>query len=116
LACSLHEIAMILGPQMAEKELLTVLDQVLKDTSDDIKYGTIANLWKFLSVFETERREHLLDVFLLLQKDQKKWRVRELIACQLHELARIFSPQTVFDIIVPISMKLCNDIVSCVRK
>jgi serine/threonine-protein phosphatase 4 regulatory subunit 1 len=69
-----------------------------------------------LNVFEGERRENLLDIFFLLQKEQKKWRIRELIAKQIHELAKIFSPETVFKIILPISFTLCKDNVSCVRK
>ena len=80
LACSLHELAHILGPQRSEKELLSVLDLILKDANDEIKFGMIQNLWKFIRVFEQERRENLLDVFVLLQRDQKKWRIRELIA------------------------------------
>jgi hypothetical protein len=31
-----------------------------------------------------------------MKKDQKKWRIRELIAHQLDDLAKIFSPETVF--------------------
>jgi hypothetical protein len=30
---------------MANKELIPVLELVLKDTNDDIKYGAIENLW-----------------------------------------------------------------------
>lgn len=47
---------------------------------DEVKYGAIENLANFIQVFDTEKRENLLDVFLILQKDPKKWRIRELIA------------------------------------
>jgi serine/threonine-protein phosphatase 4 regulatory subunit 1 len=116
LACSLHELASILGPQRSEKELLSVLDLILKDPNDEIKFGMIQNLWKFIRVFEQERRENLLDVFVLLQRDQKKWRIRELIARQITSLAKEFSADIVFRIILPISLKLCNDVVSIVRR
>lgn len=58
----------------------------------------------------------MIEIFLQLQKDQKKWRIRELIANQIDKLAAIFSKDTVFQIIVPISFKLCSDVVSIVRE
>jgi len=57
-----------------------------------------------------------LDVFLILQKDPKKWRIRELIARQIDLLAKMFNSETVFRYIMPISFKLCNDTVSIVRE
>ena len=54
-------------------------------------------------------------MFLVLQKDPKKWRVRYEIAKQLNILSRIYETETVFKYIFPISLKLCNDNVSEVR-
>eukprot|EP01016_Furgasonia_blochmanni_P018633 TRINITY_DN2109_c0_g1_i3.p1 TRINITY_DN2109_c0_g1~~TRINITY_DN2109_c0_g1_i3.p1 ORF type:complete len:508 (-),score=98.30 TRINITY_DN2109_c0_g1_i3:695-2218(-) len=116
LACSLHEIARILGPDRAERELTSLLETFLRDNNDDIKYGAIKNLANFLKVFDLEKREHYVEIFVQLQKDQKKWRIRELIARQIHILAEIFSKETIFRMILPISIKLCNDIVSIVRE
>ena len=67
LACSLHEIAKIVGEEKAEKELISVLEGFLKEKDEDIKYGAIQNLALFLKVFKPERREMLIDVFLELQ-------------------------------------------------
>ncbi len=39
-----------------------------------------------------------------------------MIARQLDELAKIYAPEIVFQILFPIGLKLCNDIVSSVRK
>lgn len=58
----------------------------------------------------------MIEIFLQLQKDQKKWRIRELIANQIDTLASVFSKETVFQIITPISFKLCTDTVSIVRE
>ena len=33
LACSLHEIARIIGPDRAEKDLISILENILKDQS-----------------------------------------------------------------------------------
>jgi len=70
----------------------------------------------FLKVFGEQKRESMADYFCELQKDAKKWRIRELIAGQIEILATIFSTETVFRIIAPISFKLCADPVSIVRE
>jgi len=116
IACSLHEIAKIIGEERAEKDLVVVLERFLKDTNDEIKYGAIQNLAFFLKVFRMEKRENMVDIFLDLQKDPKKWRIRELIANQIDKLTLIFSPETTFRIIAPISFKLCSDTVAFVRE
>ena len=54
-------------------------------------------------------------MFLVLQKDPKKWRIRYQITKQLNILSRIYETETVFKYIFPISLKLCNDNVSEVR-
>lgn len=71
MACSLHEIAKIIGKELAESDLLDVLENILKDTNDEVKYGAIENLASFMEIFDDERKENLMDVFLLLQKDPK---------------------------------------------
>ena len=43
-----------------------------------------------MRLFDTVTRENLIDVFLVLQKDPKKWRVRYSIAHQLKDLAMIY--------------------------
>jgi len=116
LACSLHEIAKIIGEEQTEKELFKVMEDFLKDPSEKIKYGVIKNLAAFIEVFNPEKRENMIEIFLQLQKDQKKWRIRELIANQIDKLANIFSKDIVFQIITPISFKLCSDPVSIVRE
>jgi serine/threonine-protein phosphatase 4 regulatory subunit 1 len=52
---------------------------------------------------------------MILQKDQKKWRIRECIAGQLTSLSEIYSLQTVFSYLIPITFKFCSDPVSIVR-
>ena len=54
-------------------------------------------------------------MFLVLQKDPKKWRIRYEIANQLNTLSKIYETETVFKYIFPISLKLCNDNANEVR-
>lgn len=71
--------------------------------------GAIQHLSEIMQVLDEQKREELIDLFLALQKDQKKWRVRESIACQLSTLASIYDIGIVFSYIVPIAFKLCAD-------
>jgi hypothetical protein len=47
LACSMHEIAKILGPSLAESELISVLFHFFKDT-EEVKEGSLKFLPEFL--------------------------------------------------------------------
>lgn len=58
----------------------------------------------------------MIEIFLQLQKDQRKWRIRELIAVQLDKLATLFSKDIVYQIITPICFKLCTDTFAIVRE
>ncbi|CAD8084392.1 unnamed protein product [Paramecium primaurelia] len=116
LACSIHVLAKLLGPQLAYSELLKVLEQLLQDPNDEIKHGAVENLGLFFDAIEESKRASLIDILLIIQKDQKKWRIRELIAKQISHLAQVFDVETVFSIILPVSTKLCNDNVYAVRK
>jgi len=115
LACSLHHIAKIIGEEDAEKHLLPALESFLEDSNDDIKYGVLENLALFFKVFKAGKREDMIDILINLQKDQKKWRVRELIAKQIENFTLLFPPEVNFTIISPIIFKLVDDPVACVR-
>ena len=60
LAYSLHEIAKILGPEVAERELIPVLYSFLKDV-DEVKEGVTENLPKFIQILSPEQRETYID-------------------------------------------------------
>ena len=67
LANSLHEIAKIIGADMAEEYLIKILGSFLKDPDTNIKYGAIKHLTSFLQVFDSRKKEDLIDVFLNIQ-------------------------------------------------
>lgn len=48
----------------------------------------------------------------IYQKNQIKWRIRELIARQIDSIAILFDVNVVFKIVVPMTLKLCNDVVA----
>lgn len=116
LACSLHEIGRIIGPELSKEHLFPCLDHILKDGCDELKLGSISHLTEFVEIFNSEIRENLIDVFLVLQRDPRKWRIRQSIASQIGRLSRIYTRDVVFQYIVPIAFKLCSDPVSEVRQ
>lgn len=48
LACSIHELARILGPEITDSELIEVFDKFLNDSASDVRIGAIKNLHVFL--------------------------------------------------------------------
>ena len=112
IACSLHEIARIIGPEDSKETIFQALDYILKEHSDKLKLSAIEHLSEFVELFDKMTQENLIDVFLVLQKDPKKWRIRHSIAHQLAKLSKIYDPEINFKYIIPIALKLCNDGVS----
>lgn len=66
LACGFHEIAKIVGVKHAEKDLILILDCFLKELNDEVKLGATVNLWEFIKIFDEEKRDNLLDIFLII--------------------------------------------------
>lgn len=56
----MHEIAKILGPDMAEKELLSILFGFMKDI-DEVREGVTINLPKFIESLRLEQRESFIE-------------------------------------------------------
>ncbi|CAK91467.1 unnamed protein product (macronuclear) [Paramecium tetraurelia] len=117
LAASLHEIAKIIGAEKAEIDLFPVLETIfVKEPNDNVLMGCVKNLSQFLKIFSDEKKEAFLEIFFFIQRDLKKWRIRESIANQLDEMALIFPAEIIFRMILPIAFKLCTDNVAQVRK
>lgn len=79
LSFSLHEIAKILGPDIAEKELLTVLFTFLKDISE-VREGVTLNMPKFIEVLRPDQREAFIEKLSQAEVDPNDWRKRVLQA------------------------------------
>ncbi|KRX08498.1 Armadillo-type fold [Pseudocohnilembus persalinus] len=93
LAYSLHEIAKIVGKDNAWKDLVKIWNEFLEDYSDQVKYGAVQIMADFLTVFDQEQREKMIDAFQVLQESKKKWRIRELIATQIQKLIKIYTSE-----------------------
>jgi len=117
LSHSLHEVARILGPDLAEAELLPTFELYLKD-ADEVKVGVVRNLAAFLAALSPTTRESYLPVLdeLLTGTAPLNWRFRKLLAAQVSQLAAIFSPAATFSVVTPLAFKLLTDPVASVRE
>jgi hypothetical protein len=75
LAFSLHEVAKIIGPELAENELMPVVHHFLKDV-EEVREGVAANLPKFISVLAPAQREIYAPQLAQTHVDPKDWRRR----------------------------------------
>eukprot|EP00808_Paulinella_micropora_P011198 g16441.t1 len=114
LACSLHELAALLGPSITHQYLLPALDRFLVDI-DEVRSPAIMSLAKVLAVCEPKKREDYLSTLWDVAKETESWRFRRAIAGQMGRFCCIFSPRITFANILPLMLKLCKDSVAEVR-
>merc|ERR1719208_247294 len=115
LACSLHEIAKILGTEIVERDLLQAFELFHKDI-DDIREGVLKHFADFLSVMsEKKRDEHLATLWEISSEMDANWRFRLLLATQIIQIMSLYSPDTVYEQIIPLAFQLCDDKMNDVR-
>ncbi|XP_063687002.1 serine/threonine-protein phosphatase 4 regulatory subunit 1-like isoform X4 [Bolinopsis microptera] len=117
LACSLHEIAHVIGPEQTEQDLIHPFNNFIYDI-DSVKIGLLKNLSKFLQNVSPRYRQELLQQMKEIQKceDRKNWRYRQTFASQLPHLSELYTTKEVYEHIQPIVLNLTVDQVSQVRQ
>lgn len=115
LAHALHEVAAILGQELTEKDLCPFFELFMKDL-DEVKVGVVKHISEFLSVLSEASREKYLPLVCDITNETSNWRFRKLMARQLGKLSALYSAPVVNKHLVPISLQLCQDAVSGVRK
>lgn len=81
LACSIHELAKILGPKYTELDLLPVLERFLKDKGDkvnDIRLCALKNLHVFLQVVSIDKRTNFIKYIVQTfdEASKSEWRLK----------------------------------------
>ncbi|GFY61455.1 hypothetical protein TNIN_464931 [Trichonephila inaurata madagascariensis] len=121
LAFSMHQLAVILGPEITSKDLLPVFSRLISDL-DEVRIGILQNLCEFLRVLKPEERKQFLPSlpkFLVSVNDHdsniRNWRFRLILAEQLVLIASLYEPQDVRDHLVPLSFTLIRDKICEVR-
>ena len=117
LAFSLHHIATIVGPDVAEQDLCQIFDQFIKD-EEMVRVGAITHLASFLKQLHLPARESYLPVMaeVIETADESNWRVRESIASQLPAFSSMFTPPATFSVVVSVLFRLLHDEISIVRR
>jgi len=116
LASSIHELGVILGEEVASKDLVPIFNGFIKDL-DEVRIGMLKHLAEFLRLLqEKERREYLpkLEEFLKMD-NERNWRFRLELADQLGLLVNLFPAEDVKAFLAPIALSLVQDRVAAVR-
>ncbi|XP_066148507.1 serine/threonine-protein phosphatase 4 regulatory subunit 1-like isoform X4 [Euwallacea fornicatus] len=95
-ASSLHEVAVILGPELASTDLSPLFEEFLKDL-DEVRIGVLNNLFLFMQLINVEKRTVFLpklDEFLRVD-NVCNWRFQEQLAEQLTQCVQLFRPADV---------------------
>eukprot|EP01129_Flabellula_baltica_P013179 TRINITY_DN6077_c0_g1_i1.p1 TRINITY_DN6077_c0_g1~~TRINITY_DN6077_c0_g1_i1.p1 ORF type:complete len:503 (-),score=105.05 TRINITY_DN6077_c0_g1_i1:267-1775(-) len=114
LAHSFFIVVNILGTDIAEDELVTVLDQYLRDTQD-IRYAILTNLDKILSVLRDETRTKYFNI-IQSNFNSEKWRDRYSIANILFDLMKLFTSSDIKDELLSYVYEFLEDNVTKVRE
>ena len=107
LACSLHEIARIVGRRITETELVPVMKMYLRDGLKEVRVSALRNVHVLLGVVSPECRETLADNILTVYKDSgNDWRLEHVFARNIGELAVLYDQYVVYDHLLPIFFEL----------
>lgn len=117
IASSLHELAIILGPEMATEYLIPLFDGFIKDL-DEVRIGVLKHLAQFLQLINADTRtSYLPKLAQFLRTDNEwNWRFRYELAQQLLEAVRLFKPSDTAKYIGVLAIDLLCDKVAAVRE
>eukprot|EP00800_Vazella_pourtalesii_P015321 TRINITY_DN4102_c0_g1_i10.p1 TRINITY_DN4102_c0_g1~~TRINITY_DN4102_c0_g1_i10.p1 ORF type:complete len:993 (+),score=265.21 TRINITY_DN4102_c0_g1_i10:189-2981(+) len=116
LACSLHCLAQIYGPEITATDLVSVFDTFLKDI-DEVKSGIISHIGEFLEILPSDMCLKYGPVLPSLKNPDNKnnWRYRLAFAEQLVSLVKQFPLEKSIEYFQPLMLDLGHDPVSEVR-
>ncbi|KAG9319868.1 hypothetical protein KVV02_006941 [Mortierella alpina] len=118
LACSLHEVARILGPELADRDLALAFSDCLL-AEDEVKEGVIGHVVDFVSCLSPKcRSEALRDIHNAWTELERSsnWRLRDSLAGQLPALCEIAEGDDLLQYLMPLSVRACTDGVSTIRE
>ena len=115
LSYALHDLAAILGPELAERELLPTFDTFLLEDLDEVKVGVIQNLAAFFGALSPAVRLEKLHVVDKIRRDTDNWRFRHLLASQLAAFGETLTREAALETLLPLAFDLCTDYIAEVR-
>ncbi|KAF9953254.1 Serine/threonine-protein phosphatase 4 regulatory subunit 1 [Mortierella alpina] len=118
LACSLHEVAKILGPELADRDLALAFADCLS-AEDEVKEGVLGHVVEFISCLSPQCRSDALHDLARAWADLERssnWRLRDSLTGQLSGLCEIAEGEDLLQVLLPLSVKACTDGVSTIRE
>ncbi|KAG8233834.1 hypothetical protein J437_LFUL006857 [Ladona fulva] len=117
LASSIHELAVILGEELATRYLVPIFNGFIKDL-DEVRIGVVKHLADFLKLVSPVGRNECLPALSAFLKtdNQLNWRFREELTKQLLQVTNLFTPTDVKRFLIPFGLSLLADKVAAVRK
>jgi hypothetical protein len=115
-AYSLHEIARIIGPERTESDLVQIFALYLMDL-DDVKQGVLEHLAEFLGTLAVSSRNEYIPILTEVWDGvMTNWRLRDILAAQLRDIALLFDAARVVEHVLPLAIRACNDEFAAVRE
>ncbi|KAK3929056.1 Serine/threonine-protein phosphatase 4 regulatory subunit 1 [Frankliniella fusca] len=115
-ACSIHELAEILGEELTAKDLVPIYTGLIKDL-DEVRIGALKHLADFVRLLPSVERKSFLNQFemFLVTDNEWNWRFREELAQQLLRIISLYTPEESCNHLVPVAIALLKDKVAAVR-
>ncbi|GAA5815755.1 hypothetical protein MFLAVUS_009270 [Mucor flavus] len=115
-AYSLHDIARIIGAERTERDLVQIFALYLMDL-DEVKQGVLEHLAEFLNVLATSSRNEYIPILAEVWDGvMSNWHLRDILAFQLRDIARLFDASRVVEHILPLAIRACHDEFAAVRE
>ncbi|KAI8353612.1 armadillo-type protein [Choanephora cucurbitarum] len=116
LACSLHEIARVIGPERTKSDLVHIFALYLMDL-DSVKQGVLEHISEFLSILDPDTRNEYIPILAEVWDGvMNNWHLREILTIQLQDMARLFDASRVTEHILPLAIRACHDEYAAVRE
>lgn len=115
-AYSLHEIARIIGAERTESDLVQIFALYLMDL-DDVKQGVLEHLAEFLGTLTVHSRNEYIPILTEVWDGvMTNWRLRDILAAQLRDIALLFDAARVVEHVLPLAIRACHDEFAAVRE
>lgn len=116
LASSLHQMALILGPEHTSRDLLPIFMSFMKDL-EEVRFGVLQNLSSILPFFNRIEQIAILPRIadFLNMENPRNWRFRYTLAEQVMGISSLYCPADIKECLLPIAYTLLKDKVSEVR-
>jgi serine/threonine-protein phosphatase 4 regulatory subunit 1 len=118
IACSVHELARILGQTITETDLVEVVDRFLKDNNSDVRNSVLKNLHIFLENVNPDRRNRYISQIVMAfnEAGKRDWRTKEIFAKNLHKLVELYPLQVVQNEFLQMFFKFCDERIATVQE